>query len=256
MKKILISFSNEKYYKSLESLKQSSLNVGKVDEFIPYTQEWLKTEPFWAKNQSILNRPRGAGYWIWKPYIILKTLASCEDGDVVMYTDAAVTPIKNLEILFKLAETYGKIIFQNAGHSNKTWTKRDCFVLMNCDEKKYWDGMQVTATFSLWKKNKETIDFLNEWLQYLIDPRIVTDDLNVMGKPNFVEFKEHRHDQSILSLMAIKYDIKLFRDPSQFGMPLKKRFTNSPYKQLFNHHRQCPKSIRDLVKEFIYKFII
>ena len=55
MKKEHISFGNEKYYKSLDLLEKTSLEIGKVDQFIRYTQEWLKTEKFWEKNLYILS---------------------------------------------------------------------------------------------------------------------------------------------------------------------------------------------------------
>jgi len=54
MEKVHISFGNEKYYKSLDLLEKTSLEIGKVDQFIRYTQEWLKTEKFWEKNLYIL----------------------------------------------------------------------------------------------------------------------------------------------------------------------------------------------------------
>ena len=237
MRKIHISYSNAKYAKSLQSLTYSSSSVGKTDEYIPYTREWLETTDFYRKNKYILDKPRGSGYWIWKPFIILTTLEQCKDADVVLYSDAGVTVLDDLTPLYNLADQYGKVIFQNAGHINKLWTKRDCYVIMNCDEPKYWNGLQVTATFSLWQKNPETIEFLKEYQRYLRDPRIVTDDPNMCGKPNFLEFRDHRHDQSVLSLMAIKYNVELFRDPSQWGNALKDQFTNSPYGQLFDHHR-------------------
>jgi uncharacterized protein YndB with AHSA1/START domain len=68
-------------------------------------------------------------------------------------------------------------------------------------------------------------------------------------------FIEHRHDQSILSLIAIRKDIELFRHPSQYGNHLKTElyrdpgewlrcpystrglYDNSPYGTLINHHR-------------------
>ena len=42
MKKVHISFGNEEYYKSLNLLEETSLQIGKVDQFIRYTYEQLK----------------------------------------------------------------------------------------------------------------------------------------------------------------------------------------------------------------------
>lgn len=236
MKKTLISFGDQKYYASLKMLARTALEIGKVDNFIPYDQDWLKTTEFWNKNSFILSRSRGAGYWIWKPYIILETFKNAEDDEIVMYSDAGVSIVKDLSPLYELSNTSDTpILFINGTHKNHTWTKRDCFVLMNCDNQEYWNSPHVTATFSLWRNTSKQIEFLKEWLQYLRDYRIVTDDPNMCGLPNLFQFREHRHDQSVLSLMAAKYKIILYRDPSQWGNEF--HFANSLYPQLINHHR-------------------
>lgn len=244
MKKVHISFGNEKYYKSLDLLEKTSLEIGKVDQFIRYTQEWLKTEKFWEKNLYILSNPRGAGYWIWKPYIILKTFESLENGDCVLYSDAGLKVIDNLTPLFEIISSNhndGKLIFKlpwvGVQHIAKMWTKRDCFVLCEADEAKFWNAPMTNGAVSLWTKTDKNIEFLKEWLRYLKDPRIVTDDVNMCGKPNFIEFRDHRHDQSVLSILSIKYSFELFRDPTQYGNEYMNLFNNSPYKQLFYHHR-------------------
>jgi len=239
MRKILISYGNDPYKRSLDLLEKSSLEKGKVEKFIRYTREWLETTDFYFKNRYILDNPRGNGFFIWKPYIILKTMESLDEGDIVMYSDAAVEIIDDLSPLFQLAEDKDRVIFEIAGgHINKTWTKRDCFILLNCDEEAYWNDLQLTATFSLWKKTEENIAFLKEYLRYLRDPRIVTDDPNMCGKPNFLEFRDHRHDQSVLSILTRKYNFERFCDPSQWGNPEREKYPNSPYGQLVNHHRR------------------
>jgi len=246
MKKVHISYSDERYANSLANLEKSSLEIGKSDEFIPYTEEWLKSTEFWRKNAFILGRPRGAGYWIWKPYIILETFNKLQDGDIVLYSDAGLSVIGNLTPLYEVAtkdSNGGKILFKLPAvdvprHIAKTWTKRDTFVLMECDSEEYWNANMGNGAVSLWRKSDENIEFLNEWLRYMRDSRIVTDDPNMCGRPNFMEFRDHRHDQSVLSLLAIKYGFEMFRDPTQWGNSEKELFTNSPYDQLFNHHRK------------------
>lgn len=244
MKKVHISFGNEKYYKSLELLEKTSLEIGRVDEFITYHPDYLQTDNFYQKNEYILSKPRGAGYWIWKPFLILKTFESLENGDCVLYSDAGLKVIDNLIPLFELSRSLpndGKIIFKlpwvGAQHIAKIWTKRDCFVLTNTNESKYWNAPMTNGAVSLWVKNENNIEFLKEWLRYLRDPRISTDDFNMFG-PNDPAFKDHRHDQSVLSLLAIKYEYELFRDPTQWGNEEISLFSNSPYPQLFDHHRQ------------------
>lgn len=245
MKKIHISFGNEEYYKSLDLLESTSLNIGKTDLFIKYNQNELKGTEFWYKNQYILNKPRGAGYWIWKPYIILKTFEFLSNNDIVLYTDAGLNVIENLSPLFEIAKNIpndGIVLFKLpavgiSAHIAKMWTKRDCFVLTDSDEEKYWNANMTNGAISLWVKNEKTIELLKSWLRYLRDPRISTDDPNMCGRPNFPDFRDHRHDQSVLTILSKKYNFELFRDPTQYGNEEINLFSNSPYTQLFHHHR-------------------
>ena len=233
MKKVAISFGNEPYYGSMKMLERSMLKYG-ADEFIGYTQEWLKKEPFWNENKKILEQRRGVGFWIWKTYILLETFKKLEEGDIVLYTDAAMFAISSLAPLYDIAEKEGRCIFRlGGGHKNKTYTKRDTFILMDCDKEEYWNEVQTVASYSLWKKNDENISFSNEMLKYLKDERIVTDIPSTLGQ-NLEGFNDHRHDQSVLSLLVKKYNIKRYRDPSQFG---NKDDEKGNYKQIFNHHR-------------------
>lgn len=101
--------------------------------------------------------------------------------------------------------------------SEKLYTKRDAFILLNVDEPKYTDTNQRIATYIVFKKNNDSISFVEEWLDACCDFRTITDSRNRMGKDNYPGFIDHRHDQSLLSLTAKKHGIKEDRDPSQWG---------------------------------------
>ena len=68
------------------------------------------------------------------------------------------------------------------------------------------------------KKSPFVENFLKEDLEYAQDPRIITEQENTQGLPNYDDFVVHRHDQAVWSLMVKKHKLKRFRDPSQFGM--------------------------------------
>jgi len=68
--------------------------------------------------------------------------------------------------------------------------------------------------------------FVANWLTFASDPRAVTDQPNELGE-NLPGFKDHRHDQSVFSLLCKKWDVYAGTDPSQHGM-------NDPY---INHDR-------------------
>lgn len=244
MKKIICTYGTPDFNKSLDLLEKTAYEIGKVDKVFIYRRNWLETTEFYQKNKYVLNIKRGSGVWVWKAYIILETFKNIEEGDIVLYLDAGLKVIDSLILLFEVAQTNpndGKVIFRvpwvGVDHIAKMWTKKDCFVLMGCDEAKYWNAPMTNGAVSLWVKNNNNNIFLNEWQKYCRDPRIVTDEPSMCGQPNFSEFKGHRHDQSVLTNLCTKYNFELFRDPTQWGNDEKDKFTNSPYGQLFHHHR-------------------
>jgi Flp pilus assembly protein TadD len=87
------------------------------------------------------------------------------------------------------------------------WTKRDCFHYMGCDAQHYWNAPQIQATFSLWC-GKEAMEFVAEWLRWCQDRRCLTDDSNECGLANLPGFRDHRHDQSILTNLCVDRGIE------------------------------------------------
>ena len=147
---------------------------------------------------------RGYGFWFWKPLIIKKAL---EMEDKIVYTDVdyRILDMKKLEIMLDASQR-GLVIFSYP-FQNRIWTKRDCFVYMNCDNAKHWNTPHLEAGVSLWRKTPHTKAFLEEWSHYCADRRILSDDPNVCGLPNLPEFRDHRHDQSVLTNLKEQYGI-------------------------------------------------
>jgi hypothetical protein len=67
---------------------------------------------FADRNKNILQRKRGAGYWLWKPYIIYRELYAARDGDIIIYADAAVNVVANISHLTKLTSKQDIIVFK------------------------------------------------------------------------------------------------------------------------------------------------
>ena len=93
------------------------------------------------------------------------------------------------------------------------------------------------AAYCVFMKTRDNIDFLKEFLKYTTNKRAIWDTIPAMPPPsgvsNLPNFVEHRMDQSILSLLSVKYGRELYREPSQFGNDERDKFPNSPYGQLF-----------------------
>ena len=263
MKVHLTTLSNHLYQESRERLCNSALRVG-IESIFSFDFDEIKASDFYKKNQAILSNVKFLGYWLWKPFIIADTLNKVDEGDVLIYADAGAEIIQQLDWLVNHCQINEPIIlFGNATDINASWTKRDCFVMMDCDSPEYWFSPHCDASFMLFRKCQQTVDFVNQWLNYGCNENIITDLPNISGKPNLEEYRDHRYDQSILSLLAQKSKLNLYRIPSQFGNHYKTHelrvqgefncpsqwnqtqvsyysvipYYNSDYSQLVNHHR-------------------
>ena len=239
MKKYLINYANITHYNSQKGNSQSGLSNGGFDEVFSYNYSDIDDE-FKEKNKHILEQPRGAGFWLWKPYIIKKTLEKIEENDLLFYSDSGISFIRPIDDLIKIMdETDEKLLLFELEdiHPNWRWTKRDCFILMDLDKEPFLSKNQLLASYLLMRKNKFVESFINEWLEYAQDYRIITDSPNEMGESNYGDCYDHRHDQSVLSLLGRKYNIRNIADISQYGYDKTYRKIISDIPQIIEHHR-------------------
>jgi len=240
MKKILISFAHGTHYNSQRRLVESAKALGAFDEYCEFSMTDVDPE-FAAEHQDILSTPRGAGYWLWKPYLILKTLKdeSVAEGDIVFYCDSGSVFVAHPQPLFDMCTGTGSssILLFGMKHLNEHFVKRDAFEYMECDDPMYYHANQTNAGFQLYAKGAKSIDFLQKYLDYCTDKRVVSDDPNTCGKDNFEGFVDHRHDQSVLSLLRVKHKVDLHRDPTQWGFEVEEMYPEDTYPQIIYHSR-------------------
>jgi hypothetical protein len=87
-----------------------------IQQCVMFNKRILDNNPkFVNRNKSILQQKRGAGYWLWKPYIIFQELYLARDGDIILYSDASVNFIANISHLIKLTEKQDIIAFRLIG---------------------------------------------------------------------------------------------------------------------------------------------
>ncbi|HEY2825955.1 MAG TPA: hypothetical protein VGJ04_00015, partial [Pirellulales bacterium] len=181
-------------------------------------------------------------------------------GDVVVYSDSAIEFIADIHPLIEIClQGSGPMLFQTHDHLNIAWTKRDCLIGMDCDTPRFHRTQQLMGGLQIYRRCETSSEFVQSWLSYCFQEHLLTDSPNTCGLPNYPEFVEHRHDQSVLSLLAEKWRLPIYRDPSQWGnrwalpefrppgtSPIESSlvtgsvtalYDNSPYGQLINHHR-------------------
>jgi hypothetical protein len=193
----------EKYQKNIDN-KYKLLGF---DEHIMYCKNDIDSE-FFDDNKQILEMKRGSGYWLWKPYFILKNLKEVSEGDVVLYVDCGDEILKGFDKFLLNNIKDGFFVSMIHTYKNKIFTKKDCFSLMGCDEEKYWNSGQVEAGVVAFEKTEKTIRFVEKWLNYCKNINIISDIKNISGE-NFDGFVDHRHDQSVLTNLVIKEEIKI-----------------------------------------------
>ena len=209
MKVYAIFYTDVKYCSRKDVLLGRFRSAG-FDKVVHYNREWLETTGFYLKNKAVLDLPKGGGYWLWKPYILMETMKRADNGDFVFYSDAG-DAVNVFAVLKMIRQHAPKLDYLISGGSrrplNRHYTKRDCFVLMDCDEAKYYNVCQVEAGAIALKKTGDMVLFLEEWLSYCEDANILTDIPNVHGN-NLDGFIEHRHDQSVLTNLMVRHNMK------------------------------------------------
>ncbi|MFB0491705.1 hypothetical protein ABIE45_004291 [Methylobacterium sp. OAE515] len=221
----LVSFAAKYHYvESQRRLAAAAAATGDFDTIESWSPDRLRETPFYREHREILDRSRGAGNWAWKPYVIAEALEKRRDGDFILFSDTGMQAVGDdplppvAPLLTWLAGSERRVaVGVLHGRPQRVWTKRDCFVLMECDAERYWEADQIQASWIAFMVSPATRHLVAEWLRYAGDPRIVTDMPNAMGLPDLDGFIDHRFDQSILSNLIYKLDLEIppLRQPSK-----------------------------------------
>jgi hypothetical protein len=178
----------------------------------------LHTSMLSPEGYSILTEEgaRGAGYWLWKPLIILQELLRAEEGDVVVYMDADSEIMSNISPLLGLLDGQDVAGFIS-GETETNATKTDVLLMMNATDLR--DTRQLYAGLILFRRSWQSIGFVSQWLTYCQDRRWMTNIDNtllpaVLQGGNHPGFFVHRNDQALFSLLYKKWDFKAFPDPT------------------------------------------
>lgn len=210
---------------------ESAQTHGGFDEIVPFHYENLD-DSFVQENAHTFGYARGAGYWIWKPHLALKMLDSSEvaDDDILVYCDSKVIFTNSFRPVVDtfLRDKLDIMTFRQLDPS-QIRTKRDCFVLMDADKPEYISTCQRTANLWVFKRSLIARGFLLEMLNACSDPRILTDQPNTCGLPNYEGFIEHRHDESILTILAKKYELYPYRFPYEKHSKIEWEYTRGKF---------------------------
>jgi hypothetical protein len=181
------------------------------------------TEFFNKHSNFILNNSRGYGYWLWKPYLIKKTLEKMEMDDILLFLDCGcelnINGKNRMQHFINLVQSK-KIIGSAACSSDYTYTKMDLIKHLNMDNNiELLKKPHMQAGCVLMQKCDIIVNLYNEIYEIASNNYNLIDDSPSI-ETNYKEFIEHRHDQSIFNLLVKKYNLLNYDlDPTDFGHP-------------------------------------
>lgn len=256
MRNVLVVFGGRAYDDRIARTVEDAPKFG-ADSIQIYDDRFLiERGGFRIQNEWLwqTKRPFGYGWCSWKAYIILDAMARSSPGDVILYSDADTVPIADLEPVWDTARNKGVMIFDNQGWLNNRVVRGDCLVAMGQDSDKYRYGKHVDAKTNAWKVGDFlAYQMLVEWWAYSINP--LCQQWEDYGPSKYStdgpEFHQHRTEQAVLSLLANKYGVAIYRQACQWGWPVDHEYCKAHgviadlYPQLFDQ-RYCEGDRTDL----------
>lgn len=211
---------NQDYTEAVDRIvsQARSIDLFDGDEIYGFKEADLRADQyFWEKHGNFIEaNPRGFGYWIWKPYLIKKMLNKANEGDVILYCDSGneldVRQKNKIKDVMDGAK-HDLIIGQYPSPTRTPfldevkWNKSDLLNHFGVTESDvhilYTNQRQANPVVIC--KSKKTELFVNEWYETCCHYAFITDEPSRI--PNSLDFLEHRHDQSVFSLLTKKYEL-------------------------------------------------
>lgn len=208
-KLILVSFADHRYINSLKRLEKQTEGYP-FDERYFLTDKTSFTKEYWRKLKPWFYR-RGYGYWNWKFKIVKFYLDKLEYGDKLYYSDAGLTWNNSDKAIRRFQEQIDSmvddinILVYNQPMIEQEWTKGDVLNALGVyDNYSICLSRQIFSGFFCLRKTPEVESLLNDIIDLSeIGKELITDKRSSI--PNKPGFQEHRHDQSLFSVLVKKH---------------------------------------------------
>ncbi len=174
------------------------------DHVLSY-RKWDLGSEFVEQHAEHFKATRGAGYAVWKPRVLQLALQRMADGDILMYADTGCLMAADPTPLMAGLAHHDVVYFNHrtGGFPERQWTKRDAFIAVGVDTPEVADSEQYITTYFFIRKTPTMVALVDEWLAYMARFHLASDEPSVF--PNYPDYVEHRHDQSLWSLLLKKH---------------------------------------------------
>lgn len=225
--KYFLSFGNQRFIKSRERIKQEATKTNLFDEVIIETENICEEQPFKTICDKIDKKwgtGRGFYWYMWKPYIIYKTLSKLKDDDILFYNDSG------MQIFPERPDVLGKFkkLFDLVSDNEKCQTGVCTFITTGQPKDRFEYMYNIVPVFKhfnvendesithtqqcqagiiIIKKCDESQRIIKEWFETALEnPELFIADIRVLSKYTGVKqmngFRDHRHDQSVWSVIS------------------------------------------------------
>lgn len=192
------------YHNAATRICKEAKTFHMFDHIVRKTDLDLKGDPtFWnTHGEFIEQNKRGYGHWLWKSYIIKRQLEQMNNGDVLVYADAGCA--LNLQGKKRLYEYIHMAQHSKNGilgfqllYIEREWTKMDLIEELKAHD--HIESGQVMGSALIICKCPESVALVDKWYSIGSQYHYIDDSPSI--RPNHILFKEHRHDQSIFSIL-------------------------------------------------------
>jgi len=215
-KKVFLTYGDKHFINSRQRIINEAKQLDLFTDYIMETEDIFNESEFKEqltneRFKQVAYSKRGGGYWIWKPYIIHKHLSNLNEGDILVYSDAGCQITNNIHTVNSFNDIFHKIQNSNINmllnklpneYTERDWTKGDVLDYYNVyNNNKIIEDKQLEANRIILIKNKETMNIIKQWWDIAKNRPDFFDD-SKSNLPNKNGFKEHRHDQSNISILC------------------------------------------------------
>lgn len=222
MKLFFLTFGadTKNFHDAVDRICNQAEKFDLFDEIIGLSEkDLIKDTEFWNNHSNfILNNKKGYGYWIWKPYLIHKYMnEKLNFGDIICFLDCGcelnINGKKRFVEYIDMVNKYDTLGMQ-IEHEEKKWTKYDLIHRLNAEN--FENTGQIESGIQFYKKTQKNIDLIKEIYNLCIENNyhFINDEPSLLQ--NDIKFVEHRHDQSILSLIFKKNNCFVIKDETYF----------------------------------------
>jgi len=206
IKTFFISYGDSNYTQSKNRIQHEAINMG-FDNVNVYGPEDI-SKSFIQKTLPFISYPKGGGYWLWKSFFIKQMFDIMKVDDICVYADAGCHV--NIHGKQRLQEYYdiinrnssGIISFQIGDLQEEWYTTDKVFDFFNIpdDDIDIRKSGQYISTILIMRKCDATIELIDDYYNIATTRSDLFSDIyNVDNKTP--TFRDHRHDQSIFSIL-------------------------------------------------------